>query len=952
MLRGIQPDSRPFLPTAALMPTELPVQWLNRRRGLPSGQVHAACQDRAGLLWIATPSGLVCWDGTRARVLTQADGLRTQGLRSLACRPDGRLWIGSDLGVDLLDPAAPGGPQITPLTPPDWPHGWVSHIVFDAQGGAWLGCARGLIRWTAQHGFVRCDLGDTLITALLLDASERLWVAGPQLGLRRQDGDTFRPLALDGAQRVGAVTCLALCPDRQVLVGGVGGLLMLNAQDAATDLWPERQAAPLSALLWTGQELWVGSNAGLSRYVQAADGWHGSPSLLPGVAVNALMHDTQGNLWISTDHAGLARISGLRGSMTAYVPGGSVLMVRPAPDGQVWLGGSRGSWALDLDSGGAQPLDGLQDLQVWDIQACGAQLWAATQQGLYWQQGGRFERFAPEHAALAQPCRAFLARPEGLWLATIHGLYLVNADPAAPPVELLGEGESLGYVYTLEQDAQGRALVGCLGRGLWRSEAGGLRPLVSGPLRAGGHVYALAPHPDGRLAALQDSRTLLLDASDRAGALLSGLDAEHGGVAGWSARWVGNELWVGGSSGLRQYGPEGTLRREIQAWIGPDAWEFTTSRSLLPLPDGRVLCGVNSGVVLLDPTTLGNLPPLPAVRLGRLHWSGAAPDTPGGRLLSIVAGNWGLEAELACPWFLDEQDLEFRHRLLGFERDWAGWTPLASVAYTSLPPGEYSLEVQVRSRLCGLGQPSRLFTLQVRPPALPTRLGQAWTSIISARTSRRLLAQNLLLEQAVRERTLEAEQANARLRVLNDELLALSSTDALTGIGNRRAFDATLRRELRRAQQGGTPLSVALLDIDAFKRYNDSLGHVQGDLCLQQVARILQGALRLDLDQVARYGGEEFVLVLPETTSEGAVRVVQRAQTALSAAKLPHPASEVAAYITLSGGVATTAPPQLLEAGALLRQADLALYQAKHAGRNCVRLFLVGADSDWTTGRQ
>jgi diguanylate cyclase (GGDEF)-like protein len=960
----------PYSSSSEQFPTALPLSWLNRKHGLPSGQVHAACQDQGGLLWLAGPSGLTCWDGARARVLSKPDGLRTQGLRSVACAPSGELWIGSDLGVDVLDQTRPEGDQIRHLSPQGWPHGWVSHIVFDDLGGAWLGCARGLLYWTPGGGFVRQEgleldgpgsdgqssdgphsngpgLGDSMISALILDLAGRVWVAGPRVGLlRRQDGQ-FRAPEQQGWQRAGVITCLGVAARGHVLIGGTAGLVVTDSQGAqvgGTERW---HAGPITALLCTGEELWVGSGAGLQRRRQEAQTWVHSADLLPGVAVNALLNDSQGNLWVATDHAGVARLSGLRASMTQYQPGGSVLSARQGPAGEVWLGGTHGSFSLDLQSGAAHPMPGLEHLQVWDLLDHAGTVWAATQQGLYRKVGGRFEHVAPQRAELAQPCRALLARPGALWLGTIHGLYVLStADPEAAPRELLGGGSSLGYVYTLETDTEGRALVGTLGRGLWRSYGLGhsdggpgslgeqLEQLSSGPLVAGGHVYAVAPHPSGQLAVLQDHQTLLLGPEGEARVL----DTSAEGVAGWSARWVEDHLWVGGAAGLREYAPDGQLSSEVQAWIGPEAWEFTTSRSLLPLPGGRLLCGLNSGAVLLDPRKLRHLPVLPPLRCTGLRWSGGAPGTQASRegaaLLSIATGNWSLEVDLACPWFLEDDDLRFRHRLLGFERDWSAWSAATTLHFTSLPPGEYSLEVQATSLLRGAGEVARLLTLQVRAASAGTRLGRLWSDLISARSNRSLLAQNLLLEQRVRERTLSAERANARLLELNEELLALSSTDALTGLPNRRAFDEALRQELRRAARQNTPLSVALLDIDEFKSYNDVLGHVQGDACLRQVAQIMQAAVRLGLDTVARYGGEEFVMVLPGTDTAGAVRAVERLRSALALAAIPHPGSSVARHVTLSAGVASSGSGTPHGPETMLERADRALYRAKHQGRN------------------
>jgi diguanylate cyclase (GGDEF)-like protein len=187
------------------------------------------------------------------------------------------------------------------------------------------------------------------------------------------------------------------------------------------------------------------------------------------------------------------------------------------------------------------------------------------------------------------------------------------------------------------------------------------------------------------------------------------------------------------------------------------------------------------------------------------------------------------------------------------------------------------------------------------------------------------------LEQLVAERTQQLARANARLQ-------ALSQQDGLTGIANRRYFNAVLRREWRRARRQGQPLALALVDVDHFKPYNDSLGHQAGDLALRRVADTLAGTARRAEDLVARYGGEEFAVILPGIDEEGALVLAERLRLAVEKLALPHPASPVAAVITVSVGVACQLPGSATSADPeeLVREADALLFAAKASGRNQV----------------
>jgi two-component system chemotaxis family response regulator WspR len=181
-------------------------------------------------------------------------------------------------------------------------------------------------------------------------------------------------------------------------------------------------------------------------------------------------------------------------------------------------------------------------------------------------------------------------------------------------------------------------------------------------------------------------------------------------------------------------------------------------------------------------------------------------------------------------------------------------------------------------------------------------------------------------------KTLEA--VKAELEVSNAKLQELTHLDGLTGLANRRCLDQVLDVEWRRCQRDRTPLSLILLDLDEFKKFNDSQGHQAGDVCLQRVAQALKVGPRRPADLVARYGGEEFAVVLPNTPSEGALQVAETLRTLVNELAIAHAASDVAKHVTMSLGVASCLPSADKTVHGLVAMADVALYEAKSSGRN------------------
>lgn len=250
--------------------------------------------------------------------------------------------------------------------------------------------------------------------------------------------------------------------------------------------------------------------------------------------------------------------------------------------------------------------------------------------------------------------------------------------------------------------------------------------------------------------------------------------------------------------------------------------------------------------------------------------------------------------------------------------------PMSVMAYPALHKGELVAVLYLEH-----SSVNKLFSKE-RLEILEILVGQAVVSLENARLYNQLKNYSHTLEDRVAKRTAELEEAN-------QELQRLVRVDGLTGIANRRYFDTVLKAEWSRMTRDWTPLSLILLDVDYFKPYNDTYGHLRGDDCLIKVAELLKAHVRRPADLAARYGGEEFALVLPVTDLGGAIEVAESIRTAIESQKIEHTSSGVSNYLTVSLGVATvTSNDEGADSKDIIALADQALYKAKEKGRNSV----------------
>jgi diguanylate cyclase (GGDEF)-like protein len=351
------------------------------------------------------------------------------------------------------------------------------------------------------------------------------------------------------------------------------------------------------------------------------------------------------------------------------------------------------------------------------------------------------------------------------------------------------------------------------------------------------------------------------------------------------------------------------------------------------LDDGRALVGGNGQLLL------GSLPQVRSAGTTvapRLTSVMLEPDQGSPRMLNLdepaVLDGWAgvLRFQVGYPNFATGARPQYRFRLLGLGEGWSEWSGLSSFTVAALDAGNYELQYQAR-RQRGQHQEGVSFLVTVVPRWYERRGLQILASALLAllaglvfsrryrRRAKRLTRQNIELDQLVRQRTFDLEQANVRLR-------DLAERDGLTGVANRRLFDQHLAKAIRHSHADASELCLLLCDVDHFKEFNDSRGHLAGDEMLVCIAQVLVGHVRGDT-LVARYGGEEFALVAQRCSMDAALQMAERLRAAVESG---------CGGTTISIGVAQFGPNTTQSGQSLIERADAALYQAKHLGRNRV----------------
>lgn len=910
--------------------------------GLPHNTVNAIAQTDDGYIWFGTWEGVARYNGREFVVFDRSPetGLPDSGVRALHHDSLGNLWVGGSRG------------GLAKVTAQQWfskqPMGTlINRLLVDTQQQLWIATeGGGLYRLgpnnQSQHWMQADGLPFDAIYSLLEDKAGHIWV-GTGAGLVYFQQEKIIPLNFEKLNHV-RIFALAERNNGQLLIGTERGLFQY---DPATQYLTELLAdVPVTTILLQQDLMWVGTvDRGLLRYSNGQWEQLGLADGLPNNRVLDLLLDRENSLWVGTN-GGVLRLRDA--PFTTYqtqhgLADDFVRAVLSHANGCLFIGSSRGlnqhcdnSW---------QQID-LSDVSVGQSVLSLAQgidntLWVGT-----YSDGAMQLQLTPKVKVLghyqvseglaSNEIRAILPLSNGsVWLATAQGVTLLNADGVAQKTLATEHGLQSVFTMALHKTADGRLFFGT-GEGVAFMKGEQLHKLPLSQLDDAEYAFNFVEDTEAGILWLPTDRGLV--ALDLTSGELSIIGRQQGVPFDKLFQLVPDKLgyfWLSTNRGVLRFSRQQALdvvrgqRQQVDLELFGESDGMASSQAnggsnpaATLHHDGTVWVATSRGVSVVNPERLSSFSAIqpPVVVEAFLVNGSLQPQQLNYRL---AAGINRLELRYAGLGYVMPHRIQYRTKLEGFDLDWVNRGSQMYAEYTNLAPGDYRFNVSAR-------YPDGQWR------ELDTALEISIASFFWQRLSFQFFMLFVLIAAVsfmVRWRLSSLKRSELRLKHLvaeqTTELQLLARQDVLTGMANRRAFDEALQLEFSRSKRSGRTLCLALLDIDHFKRVNDNWSHTIGDEVLKRVAQQFKLHCR-SVDHLARWGGEEFVMLMPNTDSIAAGEVCERLRLIIQQTDC----ADIAPGLQLTISIGLSANIGMQQSEQLLQQADKALYQAKHSGRN------------------
>ncbi len=818
----------------------------------------------------------------------------------------------------------------------------------------------------------------SLAHSILVDGKERLWAGSGNEGLWfREEGDwqRFRTDKFDPAQ-VEHLLVSERDGREEIWISTFGGglwrlderglrLFSLESGDLPTNEIYNLARSRAPDGNWT---IWLATRAGLVRVlgdrVDVFDRRYGLPSnAVRGVSVWTSPNGTD-VLWIATENGVARAIAGANQWQTISLLGaratgvfGVLPETTPGGDERLWVAATsdglglyeHGRWRTFSQSSGDLPDNDVRMIKRIRDEDENTSLWVGTRGGhlLRVLDGPVFERIAtpwqqhPGEAVLDLLSRRLDNRYER-WIVTRQsGIYRWrdNRWTAFRPHDVVGQWRTTAI--TEQVDAAGRSwLWATSGQGLVRIDHDTPTLLGKGIGLQDVSLTGISLYPDAEghqiLWLGSDSHGIeRVDVTDAMHpvALANNLPPPPDPTAYGAQRDSKGRVYICTNNGAQLLTPDGNgfASRVFTRRDGLLHDECNTNAQFIDAHD-RFWTGTLGGLTVYDPRRELRDTQAKPLKLTGVRVDGETMGYVDS--VHIASDQRNLQVDYALLSWQRETESAFRTQMIGYEKIPSAWTSQSFRDFSALAPGNYLLRIEARDYAGNRSRPIDVAVV-VSPMWWQTTLARvAFTAlallmvyVLLLWRTRSLKTQQLRLAAQVAARTGELHAANARL-------LELSYHDSLTGLANRRRLLESL--EALASTSDATRAALILADVDHFKNYNDRFGHPAGDEALRRVAKAIRDSLPARA-LVARHGGEEFACLLSMTDAAEARTLAEKIRSEVENCAIPVPGLAEVQRVTLSAGVASHIVASAADAHRLMRDADQALYQAKHEGRNCVR---------------
>jgi signal transduction histidine kinase/CheY-like chemotaxis protein/ligand-binding sensor domain-containing protein len=798
----------------------LKITHINSDQGLPNEQVHALDQDKLGRLWIASPAGLACYNGNSIKIFDTRSGLDCLGLRTICIAADGTVWIGTDRGLEAMDIH---GNKVNLKFDFDWKYG-IAESILIVESCIWVGTSIGLIKLKRINDKLELVLEEDfgLVKQIIPLDSNHILVVSAKHGLIKYSESNWRVINLP-LPSADLITCLKKTLDNHYLAGTFNGLYVLNNHFEKVDhFYLNEETKKITAITVVGDEWWLAFG---HKLVVVSPGNTGIKILeITNIRsiINKLFIDKTGNIWIATNNAGLKKITCLRKAfkqLDCGINNAAFSIKENQVNGKLIVGGDSFCSILSNEYTGennsSKIISTIPSI-VWDTCVDPVDtsiIWLATENGLYRSKDGAPPvRFNEENSIINSPNRVLVTRNDEIWLGTIAGLFMIKDDKVVEVFK--ADKNKFGYVYSLCCNKRQQLWIGTLGQGLWYETEKSFVPVVTDLITEKGNTYAVIPDTDGHMLVIQEEKIISLDEQ-----LQTRLITREFPIAGWGCVRINkNTIAIGSNDGIIIIDSDtGLTLQRINLHLNKADWQFTSTRSIYADANEKLFCGLNSGLYSVDYNKIQQFNIAPSVYTEEILWHNVAPKKNNNGY-KVPMGKWSVSVSVYAAWFIDEKQVRYRFKLIGFDENWSELSDNPNTRYNSLPSGTYELQCQAYTPLTGFGDAVTILHLNVFSLLISFGLAKVMDKMYvstdrffnSKRRNRALLEKNKDLQIEINERKIAELELN-RYKEQLEEIVAHRTQEIIfqkeraeSADKMKTAFLANMSHEIR------TPLGVVI----------------------------------------------------------------------------------------------------------------------------------------------